>query len=124
MLATRDLVGDLISEETVFAANFALWRVEVFNQLVRAQTDFNMRHAVEIFDDKLDTDRRTVIAEAAQEISVGLHIGGIGRAGEAGGWYQRLTESVHADTERLRRMRHWRWLAEGERRVDPLRLTP
>jgi hypothetical protein len=56
---------DLVSDETVFIANVALWRIGVFNQYVRIQEDFNARLAPEIHDPHLDEDRRKAIGHAA-----------------------------------------------------------
>jgi len=117
LLATTTLGGDLISEETIFAANFALWRVHVFNQLVDAQTAFNMRHAAEILDEHTSSVRRSTIAQAAQEIGVGIHSAGIGGAGAPGGWYDRLTKAVEADVKRLRGLQSWSWWRAGERHL-------
>jgi hypothetical protein len=100
-LATTPAGGDLISPETVFAANWGLWRLRVFNQLVTQQGIFNMNHAVEIFDEATSPSRRADIAQAAQEISEGIHLSGIGEANAAGNWYRRLTDSVAADLSKL-----------------------
>lgn len=93
-LATAASHGGLISERTIFAANFALWRVRVFNQLVDRQSAFNIQHATEIQDDALPDERRKAIALAAQELNVALHLDGIGLAAREGGWYYELTTAV------------------------------
>jgi hypothetical protein len=90
---------DLISSETIFAANVALWRVRVFNQLVRVQDDFNARHASEFVQG--DPPRLAALADATRELSFGLHFHGIGQAGTDEGWYGRLKRAVAADVERL-----------------------
>jgi hypothetical protein len=41
LLVSSSATAGLISQETVFIANVSLWRVQVFNELVRMQTDFN-----------------------------------------------------------------------------------
>jgi hypothetical protein len=105
--------SDLISEETIFAANFGLWRVEVFNQLVLKQSAFNVRHAVEIVDPGTPRERRQALANAAHEISAYLHHDGIGGAGTDEGWYGRLKRAVAADVARLRQMERERLLTYG-----------
>jgi hypothetical protein len=102
-------VGDLISEETMFAANLALWRIGVFNQLVEQQTAFNAQHAAEIVDPATSTQRLRTLAEAAGQISLSLHADGIGAAAAPGGWYERLTSAVAADVERLTELLSERW---------------
>jgi hypothetical protein len=109
LLATPSIGLDLISAETVFAANFALWRTRVFNQFVEKQTAFNAFHAAEIADDTTSPARRLAIALAAEEINIGLHLDGIGEAGKEGGWYHRLTQAVAANVERLDRLRDEPW---------------
>jgi hypothetical protein len=108
-LATPAWAEGLLSEETVFAANFALWRVNVFNQMVEKQTSFNVAHAVEIADGKTSAGRRQAISLAAREINIALHLDGIGLASGDGGWYRRLMEAVAADVRRLDRMRESAW---------------
>jgi hypothetical protein len=100
LLATSNH-GGLISEETVFAANLALWRVEIFNQLVQQQAMFNAVHAPEILDRNTTGDRLTILGIVAGNLSQGIHADGIGRANAEGGWYDRLKKAVAADVERL-----------------------
>jgi hypothetical protein len=76
----------LISEETVFAANFALWRVMIFNQYVQQQALFNALHAAEILDPATTDDRLMTLGVAAGNLSEGLHLDGIGQANADGGW--------------------------------------
>ena len=68
-----ELSGDTVpfSEKTVLAANVALSRMTVFNQLVRQQTDFNARFGVELY--RLSAEDRAPIAEAAKRISHDIH---------------------------------------------------
>jgi hypothetical protein len=47
-LATASPREGLIDYTTVAVANFALWRLHTFNQLVQQLTDFNTAHMVEI----------------------------------------------------------------------------
>ena len=68
-LATTDAAGDLISEETVAAANFGLWRVHVFNQLVLQQTVFNALTHSELVNAETTEARKNAIAESATRIS-------------------------------------------------------
>lgn len=110
LLATT--ASDLISQETIFAANFALWRVKVFNQFVDAQSAFNARHAAEIMDQSTSQKRLLALAVAARGISEGMHFDGIGSAGSAEGWYTRLKDAVESDIKRLREMEEegfWTW---------------
>jgi len=93
-LLTSPSVGDLVSLETITTANLALYRIGVFNQLVKQQTEFNTRHAAEIVDDTLPPERRTAIAREAYGISNMIHADGIGEANLPGGWYRSLTEAV------------------------------
>jgi hypothetical protein len=72
-LATTDAAGDLISEETVAAANFGLWRVHVFNQLVLQQTVFNALTHSELRDAETSQARKDAIAQSAKHISQVLH---------------------------------------------------
>ena len=108
-LATAGGVGDLISEETIFAANFALWRVGVFNQLVEKQTAFNVQHAAEISDDSLPAGTRKAISLAAQELNIALHLDGIGLAARPDGWFGGLTAAVNDDVARLDSMAATPW---------------
>lgn len=108
-LATSRAAGTLVSEETVVAANLALWRLGVFNHIVDKQTSFNVAHAAEIADGTTPTDRRHAISIAAGGITTALHLDGIGRAADEGGWYRRLTDAVAADIRRLGQMRTAPW---------------
>jgi hypothetical protein len=92
---------DLVSDETVFIANVALWRIGVFNQYVRIQEDFNARLAPEIHDPHLDEDRRKAIGHAAVWIAEQMHVYGIGRANVGGAWYARLKRALDEDIARL-----------------------
>ena len=97
-LAAAHGAGTLVSEETVLAANLALWRVGVFNHLVEKQTSFNVAHAAEIADGRTPSERRRAISLAAGGITTALHLDGIGRAADEGGWYpaaHRCSRSRH-----------------------------
>jgi hypothetical protein len=108
-LAAPVRVGGLVSEQTVHAANLALSRIAVFNQMVDKQTSFNVAHAVEIADSQTTAERRYAISLAARQMTTALHLDGIGRASEAGGWYRRLTEALSADIRRLDQLRESSW---------------
>jgi hypothetical protein len=98
--------GDgLISEETLFATNVGLWRIGVFNHLVRLQSDFNIRHLGEFYDPHLPAARRVVLANVAGSVSKMLHQQGIGEANVVGGWYQRFCDALEADIDRLATLR-------------------
>jgi hypothetical protein len=103
----------------VAVANFALWRLQVFNQLVGHLTDFNTQHAVEIRSDGTTEARRGELADAAVGISALLHEHGIGWAWSqfpdgGRGWYGALVEAMGGnlrdlDIERqAHRQRWWR----------------
>jgi hypothetical protein len=108
--------GGLISEETVFAANFALWRVMVFNQHVQQQGLFNALHAAEILDPVTTAERLTTLGVAAGDLSEGLHLDGIGHANADGGWYDRLKKAVASDIERLGELAAEPWWHHGGER--------
>jgi hypothetical protein len=69
-LATATPHEGLITPTTIGIANFALWRLRVFNQLVVQLTDFNTKHAVEITSSGTDASRREDIAAAAMSFVV------------------------------------------------------
>jgi hypothetical protein len=108
-LAAPVRAGGLVSEQTVHAANLALSRITVFNQMVDKQTSFNVAHAVEIADSQTPAARRQAISLAARQMATALHLDGIGRASEAGGWYRRLTDALSADIRRLDLLRESWW---------------
>ena len=89
----RPEAGWLVRRETIEAVNVALWQVGVFNQLVKKQTDFNVRYADGLMDARLPTRRRHVLANAAKSISYMLHKNGIGDAQ----WYRALTSEIEAN---------------------------
>jgi hypothetical protein len=101
LLATTTIGGELISEETIFAANFALWRVHVFNQFVWMQTLFNVQHGAEIVDPATSRERLTTLGVVASQFSEGIHLNGVGNANDPNGWYGRLKTAVAADVEHL-----------------------
>jgi hypothetical protein len=119
-LATATPHEGLITYETVAAANFALWRVHAFNQLVWQLTDFNTAHAVEITSDDTESSRRGELAAAAMSLSLFVHLDGIGIAwsslpGGGRGWYGALVEAIGANMSALdatRRSHMRRWLRE------------
>jgi hypothetical protein len=115
-LASASSAGPgLISEETIFAANFALWRVHVFNQFVQEQTSFNVQHATEILDTNTTKERRLTLAVTADSISQYLHLDGVGAASAPGGWYDRLKKGLAADIERLDELAALRWWRQERR---------
>ncbi|MEP6909517.1 MAG: hypothetical protein ABI896_03685 [Actinomycetota bacterium] len=103
-LATTDRVPDLISIETVSAANFGLWRVGVFNQLVLQQTVFNAVTHLELRDAETTDDRKKAIGQSAKHISQTLHLYGVAGAAAPAGWYSRLKNGIAADISRLAEM--------------------
>jgi hypothetical protein len=115
-LATTTPQEGLIETRTVAIANFALWRVRVFNQLVRQLTDFNTQHAVEIMSDETDPTRRAELAEAGRRLSMMIHLQGIGQSwsmlpGGGRGWYGELVARIGANMTDLtvqRNVPRWR----------------
>ena len=85
--------GDLwpFSLQTLRAANVALWRMTVFNQFVRQQTEFNTLHAVEM--PRVGHGHLNQIAEAGFKISTNLHQG----ESYDGDWYRELKRAVTRD---------------------------
>jgi hypothetical protein len=98
----------LVRKETTEAANIALWKIGVFNQLVRQQTEFNALHLAEFYDRDLALERRQVLAEAAGTISGMLHLDAIGDAD----FYRRLNAELDKNIEDLRHLRHRKWWAK------------
>lgn len=117
-LATSSPQEGLIDAITVAVANFALWKVHVFNQLVRQLTDFNAAHVVEITSQATDPARREDLAAAAMSLSQAVHRYGIGwawsRRPDGGrGWYGAFVEALSANMRDLSTVRdehRWRWL--------------
>jgi hypothetical protein len=104
-LIEQSETGWLISGETIAAANVALWKVGIFNQLVQEQTDFNVLHLAEFSDMNIDTSQRHQLAEAAWKLSMSIHQHGIGDAS----WYRDLMGALDRNIETLegRRVRKW-----------------
>jgi hypothetical protein len=123
LLLSSPATGGLISDELVFIANVGLWRVQIFNQFVRMQADFNARFMPEISDGRLDPARRKALAQAAAAIADMLNRWGVGEANVQGGWYARLKRALDADINELREKRargffdyarERRWLLVGD----------
>lgn len=121
MLATTTPRDGLIETETVTVANYALWRVHAFNQLVQNLADFNVANAAEITSADTETARREDLAAAAMSLSLFVHLDGIGEAwghpGGYDGWYRALVTQVIAnmrDLIELRNKARWRWLHEWQ----------
>jgi hypothetical protein len=103
-LLEQPSAGDLISKETIEAANVALWQLGIFNQLAQQQTDFNTSHAAAIASGT--PAEREPLAAASFRISYALHEKGIGAAL----WYRDLLGALGANIEALqarRREVHW-----------------
>jgi hypothetical protein len=90
-----------ISGRTVAAANTALWRVEVFNQLVLGQTMFNAGIAAELKARSTSDGRLEDLGTAAAAMSAMVHADGIGAAQAPGGWYRELKEAIAANIDDL-----------------------
>jgi hypothetical protein len=120
-VATAIYPSGLLLERTRIAANTALWRVHVFNQLVRQQTSFNRQHLAEVTDDGTSDQRRTALATASARLSVMLHLDGIGTASDPDGWYGQLKDALETNVAHLE-CRHgfsfWRWFEEPLVLVD------
>jgi hypothetical protein len=99
LLATAS--PDPISPRTVAAANTALWRIEVFNQLVLEQTAFNAQIAAELTDRSTTSSKLEDLAQAAVLLSRMVHGDGIGDANASGGWYRELKNAVQANIDEL-----------------------
>jgi hypothetical protein len=120
-VATAAYPADLLLEQTRFAANTALWRLRVFNQLVGVQTSFNTRHAVEVANADTPPQRLHELAEASARIALMLHGDGIGHAGAHDGWYGALKDSLQRNVRHLDDLRGFRW--SGYRREPLLALA-
>ena len=103
LLARASPQAGFISVETVSAANVALWRLKVFNQLVGQQTLFNALHMAEITDRSTSKERREVLKEAARTVAFTVLRHGIGEANAPGGWYRNLKEALSHDIANLDR---------------------
>jgi len=78
-----------INQKTIEAAGVALWKMRLFNELVRQQTDLGRQHFAEILNPALPAERREAIARAAYLQSFNLHTG-IGPAA----WYPTLKRAL------------------------------
>lgn len=103
LLARASPQVGFISVETVSAANVALWRLKVLNQLVGQQTLFNALHVAEMTDPATTTDRRAALAEATRVVAYTVLRQGIGEANAPGGWYRNLKEALSGDIATLER---------------------
>jgi hypothetical protein len=92
-----------VTRQTVKAANFALWRFGVFNQLVQQHTDFNARHAAEIVDTSLTENRRRTLADAAFTSATMIHLDGVGNTD----FYRELESALEENIEALKPRKWW-----------------
>lgn len=115
LLSTAAPQRGFISERTVAAANLALWRVHIFNQLVTAQSDFNVRHLAEVVDASLPRERRELLAGSAEKLSFLIHRSGIGDANAPDGWYRELDRAIWRDIELLRSREKAPWWRRASR---------
>jgi hypothetical protein len=60
--------------------------------------------------------RRAILARAAAETNIGLHLEGIGAAADERGWWTRLTAAVASDVRRLEGLERQPWWV-SERRL-------
>lgn len=88
-LVSGAAVSTWINQKTIEAAGVALWRMRLFNELVRQHTDLGRQHFAELVDPALPTERREAIATAAYRQSAFLH-GAIGTAA----WYHSLKRAL------------------------------
>jgi hypothetical protein len=116
LIVSSPATASLISDETVFISNFGLWRIGIFNELVRLQTNFNARMISEIRDEALDLDRRGAIIRGATWIAEQIHLYGIDGANAEGGWYARLKRALDADIKLLAEEREQGFSDYGESR--------
>jgi hypothetical protein len=113
LLARAAPAKGFISVDTVAAANIALWRLHVFNQLVGQQTLFNALHVIEIVDRDTPPERKSVLGDAARAISFSVHRHGIGMANAERGWYRKLKDGLQRDIDALRRREAQPWWRRG-----------
>ena len=94
----------LLDVETLKIANEALRRVEIFNQLVQMQTDFNMLHFHEILDAGLNPHQREQIARSSERLALWIH-----RAIDDADWYNELMTAMDGNVAglKLRKRKHW-----------------
>lgn len=117
-LATSPPQEGLIEAKTVATANFALWRIHVFNQLVNQLTEFYSTHGDEIGSEATGQARREELAAAARQLSYVIHHYAIGwswsaREGQGEGWYGVFVRALGANMRDLyfaRREHRWQWL--------------
>jgi hypothetical protein len=109
LLARAAPAEGFISVDTVAAANIALWRLHVFNQLVGQQTLFNALHVDEIVDSGTPRERKAALADAARAISFSVHRHGIGMANAERGWYRKLKDGLQRDIDALLRREAEPW---------------
>jgi hypothetical protein len=95
--------GAFIRRETIAAANIALWRLGVFNQLVQQQTDFNALYLSQ--GQALSDEQREALADAARNISVMIHRDAIGDAS----WYRGLMKAIEENIADLERRLERKW---------------
>jgi hypothetical protein len=109
-LVASPLAGDLVSEETIYAANLALWHIAGFNQLVLQHTWMLASALFEINRPNTAEEDLIGIATAIGAQTTLLHRRGVGEPDEPGGWYRRLRTAVNADIGRLATDRQWKRL--------------
>jgi hypothetical protein len=86
-----------LTRMTIEADNVALWRMEVFNQLVQQQTDFNAAHLYQILNGGgMSPNDRAALANGAQRISETIYVG-IGNTR----WYPRLIDQIEQNIDIL-----------------------
>ena len=100
-VATAVFPTGLLLESTRFAANTALWRLQVFNQLVGLETTFNGQHAADVRSTDTSPERREELAEASAHIVRMIHGDGIGLAAAPTGWYGILKEALEENVAHL-----------------------
>jgi hypothetical protein len=98
-----------IHRKTIEAANLALWRLGIFNQLVQQQTDFNAAHLSEFGDPSTTSAHRNTLANAAKKVSNMIHGDAIGDTR----WYPNLITEIDRNIQALeQRKKRW-WSRRG-----------
>lgn len=114
--------GRLVSGATIEAANVALWKIGVFNQLVQQQADFNALHLACVPTEGLKDEGRQQLAQAALKISFMIHASGIGDSR----WYRQLIDALDGNVreleERKKRKSHW-WSRASLSSSNPVALS-
>jgi len=110
--------GGSLSGATLKAANYALWRIDVFNQLVIQQTELTTKYLLEIKKPFwVRPVHRLAIRRAIVDQARMLHRFGIGMANTAGGWYYELERAITDDIAAISAQLNERAMFSGRKSV-------